>query len=56
MHARIQSPAQFLANSMAAEVFSNSMQLNEVTELLVAILNKLALATFPTSTLMQRRL
>lgn len=56
MHARTQSPAQALANSTAPRVISNATQLNEAAELLVPMLKKSVLETFPTSTLMQLRL
>lgn len=56
MHVRTQSPAQALANSTAARVVSNATQLNEAAELLVPMLKKSVLETFPTSTLMQLRL
>lgn len=56
MHTRTQSPAQPLANSTAARVVSNATQLNEAAELLVLMLKKSVLETFPTSTLMHLRL
>lgn len=55
MQARTQSPAQPQANTTAARVISNATA-DETAEILVPMLKKSVLETFPVSTLMQLRL